>query len=75
MHTKGWMHRVLEEKCKDLKNLTERISNLNHQIENIDEMPEEWQDKVRIELVSDLSDYDWKNAITEVLSQKRGKEQ
>jgi len=61
-----WLHRVLLEKCVDIKNLQERISVLGHQIQNFERMSKDAQEEVIKELVEDLRCYDWQEAIEEI---------
>jgi hypothetical protein len=63
-----WLHRVLLEKCVDIKNLQERISVLGHQIQNFEKMNKDVQDEVIEDLTKDLRCYDWAEAIVEVRS-------
>jgi superfamily I DNA and RNA helicase len=61
-----WLHRVLSEKCSDINKLQSRIGILNHQAQNYNQMNEIYQKEVLKDLVIDLMDYNWQDAITEL---------
>ena len=62
----GWLHRVLSEKCQDIKKLQERISVLNHQVQHFSAMDKRYQKQVIESLIKDLEEYDWNDAIKQL---------
>lgn len=61
-----WLHRVLSEKCEDIKKLGERVSILNHQIKSFSKMQESSQEDVVEDLITDMRGYGWNDSINEL---------
>ncbi len=62
-----WMHRVLDEKTMDLKEIASRISLLNHQI-RVFEGIGLIDDKITVveHLIADMEKYGWENAVKDM---------
>jgi hypothetical protein len=52
-----YLHRLLNEKCQETKKIQERISELNHQIENYDKMADVFKQMVLNDAIEDCIFY------------------
>lgn len=75
-----WLHRILSEKCSDTKNIQERISILNHQIEHFEGMSEVYQIQVLEDAIKDVEFYrehtniNWSTALAQLKLAKEARE-
>ncbi len=62
-----WMHRVLDEKTMDLKEIASRISLLNHQI-RVFEGIGSIDDRITVieHLIEDMAKYGWSDAVKDM---------
>lgn len=60
------LHRLLDEECTKLKNISERISTLNHQTEHYDKMHECSQNLVDDKMFSLMLENGWRDWIKEL---------
>lgn len=62
-----WLQRVLDEKTTDLNKISKRISTLNYQSHNYNEMRSEIdQQTVVKDLIKDMREYGWEESILEL---------
>jgi hypothetical protein len=61
-----WIHRILDEKTKELKLLSEEISILNHQAQNFNVMCDSVKNEVIYDLNKSFKKYKWFKKISEV---------
>ncbi|MCK9370506.1 hypothetical protein M0R04_11400 [Candidatus Dojkabacteria bacterium] len=62
-----WIHRLIGEKVKQLNEIGEEISILNHQAENFNKMERIWQRTVIQDLNKEFKKLGWNYEIKEVL--------
>lgn len=60
------LYRLLSEECQKLNKISERISLLNHQAENYEQMHEIYKEKVVEDMLSLMNENGWDNWIKEL---------